>query len=143
MRERRPDRFFWVAAGVFFAGGCLLPGALGGVSDPGGRMMQLVVWSAVLVAGAERRRGWVAPLAGACSVVLLAANLCLLQTVAMQAPQTGEVHGPIPAAIRQFGHEYYADRYIDYEAIEKGRMDQVIYPTALFFRRDATPTGRP
>ena len=129
------ERFLWVAVLIFFGVACVMPGALAGISDPGGRMMQVAVWTGVAVGSAAAWERWPGSLAAACSVVLLAANLYLLETVAMRVPVAGVVDGRLPAPLREFAHVYYADRYGDYGAIASGAMDREIYPTALFLKR--------
>ncbi len=137
-RTRAQDRFFWLGVAGFVGVACMMPGALAGISDPGGRMMQVAVWSGVAAITVRGDRGgwrWLGPVAAGSSAALLGVNLYLLATAAMRPPVAGSVAGPFPAAVRQFAHVYYADRTFDYGAIERGRMEQEIYPTALFLKR--------
>jgi hypothetical protein len=133
--EWRGDGFFWMTVGLFAGAACLMPGAAAGISDPGGRMMQVALWCGMLVATARAR--WTGMTVALCAVVLAAADGVLLGGVAMHPPVEGTRAGPLPARLRQFGHVYYADRWDYYGAIERGEMDEEIYPTALFLKRAA------
>ena len=132
-RERGADAFLWTAVGLFVVVSFVLPGTALGISDPGGRMLQTAVWTG-LVASATGRR-WQGPVLAAGSVLLFGANLLLFATVGFRTPVVGATDGRLPRVLRVFAHVYYADRAGYPRDIERGEMDQVIYPTALFLKR--------
>jgi hypothetical protein len=110
-----------------------MPSELAGLSDPGGRMMQLAVWTAMCVVVA--RRTWLRGALACCAGVLLGINLFLLGTVASDPTMTGAATGPLPASARGFAHVYYTRRWDYYDSIAEGKMDRKIYPTAMFLDR--------
>jgi hypothetical protein len=119
---------------VFFLASLGMPGAAAGISDPGGRMMQVAVWCGVCLVATKR--DWTGALLGCCALVLLGVDIYLLGAVGMRPPVGGATAGPLPARAREFAHVYYADRWSFYAAIEAGKMDEDIYPTAMFLKRD-------
>ena len=132
-KERTPDRFLWGTVAVFCCIFPAMPGALAGISDPGGRMLQVAVWAA-LVASATTRR-WQGPALAVAATGLLASNLWLFATVAFQPSALGVTTGRLPERVRLFGHVYFADRAGYPARIDRGPMDLPIYPTALFLKR--------
>ena len=133
IRDRTPRRFFWVAVGGFFLVSLLMPGAMAGISDPGGRMLQVAVWCGVCLVVARGR--WAGEVLGGCAFVLLAVNCWMLQTVAMEAPMAGSMGGRIPAHVRQFAHVYYSSKDDFLSDLETGQREREIFPTALFLKR--------
>jgi hypothetical protein len=132
-RFRSPHRFFWMAVGLFSAVAMILPGAAAGISDPGGRMLQVSLWSAVCVISVQRK--WLDAALTTCSALLLAVNCLLFAAVGMrQQPFAGAENGPLPARLREFAHVTYTNTWTCYENIESGRHDVDIYPTAMFVR---------
>lgn len=134
LRTKAGPRCFWIAFTVFFLASLGMPGAAAGISDPGGRMMQVAVWCGVCLVATKR--DWTGALLGCCALVLLGVDLYLLGAVGMRPPVGGATAGPLPARAREFAHVYYADRWSFYAAIEAGKMDEDIYPTAMFLKRD-------
>lgn len=136
LRNASPTRFFWITVAIFVAAALLLPGAAAGISDPGGRMLQVAVWTAICIVSTHRR--WLTTTLTASTAILLAANLWVMKSALMAAPQPGANTG-LPQHIRTFGHVYYADRYRYAFAIESGQRNLPIYPTALFLRTAPKP----
>jgi len=132
-RERAADEFLWTAIGMFVAVSFVMPGAALGISDPGGRMLQVAVWVGLVAAAATQR--WQGPALAAGSLVLVGANLFLFATVGFAAPVLGAAAGSLPGRLRVFAHVYYADRAEYPGSIEQRQMDRKIYPTALFLKR--------
>jgi hypothetical protein len=133
IRYRTEQRFLWIVIVVFFAVALVMPSELAGLSDPGGRMMQVSVWTGmcVVVAG----RVWLRRTLACCAGALLAVNLFLLSVVASSPDMRGAVGGPLPASVRGFAHVYYTRRWDYYGSIAEGKMDRKIYPTAMFLSR--------
>ena len=140
IRTRSSQRFFWLAIAIFFSAALVMPGAAAGISDPGGRMVQVAVWTAVCTVATRRR--WSGPLLGGCALLLLAANCWLLAAVAMTPPLQGSLAGPLPGFLRKFGHVLYIDRWTDYGVIDSRKMDAAIYPTAMFLERPQQPAKK-
>lgn len=136
IRERSPARFLWMAAAAFVLISLLMPGAAAGISDPGGRMMQVAIWSGLCLLTVNRR--WLSGLLTACVAVLLAANLWLMN-VAMMNPSARAADAGLPVRVRTFAHVYFTDRVSYPPAILDGQRDLPIYPTALFLRTAPKP----
>lgn len=133
IKERTSQRFFWAAVSGFLLVSLLMPGAMAGISDPGGRMLQVAVWCGVCLAVARGR--WLGEVLGGCAFVLLAVNCWMLQTVAMGVPMTGSTGGKIPAHVREFAHVYYSSKAAYLWDVETGQREREIFPTALFLKR--------
>ena len=133
IRHKNSAWFLWLALSVFFFVALLMPAAAAGISDPGARMLEVAVWCGVCLVVTRRR--WTAVALGVCAVALLAANCWLMTSALMQPPRMGTLTGPFPARVRQFAHVYYGDRWEEYTAIEAGRRDLPIYPTAMFLKK--------
>jgi hypothetical protein len=132
LREKTRGRFLWAAIAIFFVAGVVLPGAAAGISDPGGRMIQIAVWTGVCLVSV--RWQWLRVGLVACGIVLATADCYELQAVAMQPPMVGSAT-QLPERVRDFGHVYYAHQAADYDAIEAGKMSVEIYPTAMFLEK--------
>jgi hypothetical protein len=132
LREKTEQRFLWIAISLFFVVALLMPSEMAGLSDPGGRMMQVAVWTGMCVVVANR--SWLRRTLACCAGTLLAVNLFLVGTVARDAKMTGAVGGSLPASARGFAHVYYTRRQDYYDSIAEGKMDREIYPTAMFLR---------
>jgi hypothetical protein len=129
------QRFFWLAVTIFFGVSLVMPEAAAGISDPGGRMLQVAVWCGLCVVAI--RKFWTGIALAACAIVLLAFSCYQMAAVAEKPPMTGSTDGAIPAWMRQFGHVVYTDRLPAYDCIDNGHMDLPIYPTAMFLKRPA------
>ena len=138
-RRNSADAFIWVTIALFAIVGLMLPGAAAGISDPGGRMLQVASWCGILVVSTRRR--WTAHVLGICAIGLVVANCVLIEQVAMKPPVHGLSAGTLPAHLREFSHAYYAHAAADYTSLENGRMTQPIFPTAMFLTRDAASDG--
>jgi hypothetical protein len=134
IKNRSEQRFLWVVIAVFFVLALFMPSELAGLSDPGGRMMQVAVWTGMCVVTA--RLLWLRRALACCAGALLAMNLFLLSTVANSPDMVGEAGGRLPASVRGFAHVYYTRRWDYYGSIVGGKMDRKIYPTAMFLSRD-------
>jgi hypothetical protein len=134
IRDKTEQRFLWVVIAVFFVVALVMPSELAGLSDPGGRMMQVAVWTGMCVVTV--RLLWLRRTLACCAGVLLAVNLFLLSAVASAPYLGGEAGGALPASVRGFAHVYYTRRWDYYGSIVEGRMDRKIYPTAMFLRRE-------
>jgi hypothetical protein len=137
IRGKTAARFFWLAVSIFFVVALLMPGAVAGISDPGGRMLQVAVWCGVCMV--TTRKQWSGVALSACAMVLIAFSCYQMSAVAMQPGVVGTTGGPVPGWMRKFGHVVYIGRQGDYECIEKNDMRCVIYPTAMFLNK---PAGR-
>lgn len=131
-KHRKRDRFVWASIGLFTAAGLLLPGALAGISDPGGRMLQLALWCGVLIVSAKKYSTQLAM--SICATVLLVSNCILFTMVALRPAIEGSTSHSVPPHIRQFAHVYYAHAAADYNNLQQGQMDAPIYPTAMFLK---------
>ncbi len=130
IRMRGEQSFFWIAVGVFFVAGLVLPGAAAGVSDPGGRLIELAAWSGLCVVATSKV--WVQRTLAGCAVLLMVSDCFLLSAVAMRPSVRGTEEGPLPAHLREFAHIVYSARYSFYVAIDQGNMTEHIFPTAMF-----------
>jgi hypothetical protein len=133
LQRRNPALFFWIAIAIFTVVALLMPGAAAGVSDPGGRMMQVAAWCAMCLVVTRAR--WCSVLLTICALALMSADGYLLAKLVTQPPQMGAVSSPLPTRLREFGHVYYGAHWGYYGNIEHHQMDQPIYPTALFLPR--------
>ena len=130
LRDDAPDRFLWQTVAVFFVVALVMPASAAGISDPGGRMMQVAIWTAVLLVTVSSRAGRLCM--GGCALLLLAANLYLMREVTRHGLLSGQAVSSFPAPVRDFGHVLYAARWSYYDNIQAHQMNRVIYPTALF-----------
>ena len=134
VKGRNTQRFFWVGVGLFAAVALVVPGAAAGISDPGGRMLQVALWCAVCVISVERR--WLDVVLATSSIALLASNCLLFAAVGMrEEPLVGSAAGTLPARLREFAHVTYVNTWTCYATINSGRHDVAIYPTAMFVRK--------
>jgi hypothetical protein len=133
LKERTEQRFLWITIVGFFLVALVMPSELAGLSDPGGRMMQVAVWTGMCVVTAKGVL-WRRTLA-CCAGSLLVMNLYLLSAVASDPKMAGATGGPLPASVRGFAHVYYTRRWDYYGSIVEGKMDRKIYPTAMFLSR--------
>ena len=131
--QRSGQSFFWLAVSLFFIVGLIMPGAAAGISDPGGRMLQVAVWCAACVTVSQSQ--WTGRLLASCSVALMAFSIYQIHVVAERPPMIGSVDGPLPARMRQFGHVAYLDHSTDYDSIDQKQMNVDIYPTAMFLEK--------
>lgn len=129
-RGSSADRFLWFTIALFAFVGLLLPGAAAGISDPGGRMLQVAIWCGILIV--STRKQWTASVLGLCAFGLLVANCVLVQRVALKPPINGSSSNALPAHVREFSHAYYAHAAGDYISVTDGQMTQRIFPTAMF-----------
>jgi hypothetical protein len=130
IRTRGDQSFFWIAVGVFFVAGLALPGAAAGVSDPGGRLIELAAWSGLCVVSTSKV--WIQRMLAGCALVLMISDCFLLNAVAMRPSVVGTEKGPLPAHVREFAHIVYSARYSFYVAIDQRKMTEHIFPTAMF-----------
>ncbi len=130
------DRFLWLTIALFAVIGFVLPGAAVGISDPGGRMLQVAIWCGVLTVSTQRH--WTANVLGVCAFGLLVANCALVERVAMKPPMHGSSSDALPAHLREFSHAYYAHAAGDYISLANGQMTQKIFPTAMFLNKEAS-----
>ena len=141
LETRSPTRFCWIAVTIFSLVSLTMPAEAAGISDPGGRMMEVSVWCCLLLVAA--RTPWASSFLGAGSAVLLGVSLFLLITVASQPPIFGSETASVPLRVRQFGHIIYEARYANYIDIQQNRMDAAIYPTAMFLETRPKPAAAP
>lgn len=134
LKTASPHRFFWVSVSIFVVVALVMPGAAAGLSDPGGRMMQTAIWPAISLLTVRSQR--LAALLSFCAITLALADEYLLDKVAVKPPMAGVETGPLPAHLREFAHVYYANCAYYYTAIDSGRRDMPIYPTAMFLPTD-------
>jgi hypothetical protein len=130
---RDPLRFFWLTIGLFFVVGLFMPGTAAGISDPGARMLQVSMWSAVCVLATRRR--WIRGTLSWCAITLIVLNFYQMVVVAERPPMNGKADGPLPAELREFDHVEYSAKNGYYDKIDQGRMDPLIFPTAMFINR--------
>ncbi len=133
LQRRSPSLFFWITVALFVLVALIMPGAAAGVSDPGGRMMQVAVWSAMCLVVARAR--WCSALLAVCALSLTLADGYLLTQLISRPPRSGAVSSPLPERLREFGHVYYGAHWSFYDSIEHHQMDQQIYPTAMFLHK--------
>jgi hypothetical protein len=127
-RSHASDRFLWITGGICGVAYLFLPGTALGVSDPGSRVLQVSL--AVILAGITRPL----PLlrfAQALSVLLMVSGLCLFAYVPFQ-PAMPMADIPVNPTLAGFAHApyNYAAFYLD--ELEKGELDEAVFPTALF-----------
>jgi hypothetical protein len=125
-------RFFWLTIGLFFLVGLIMPEVAAGVSDPGGRMVQVSLWCAVCVLTTRSR--WVRRMLSCCAVGLMALSLYEMAVVAERPPTKGIVSA-LPMRLREFGHVIYTVHSVDYDQLSDNKMDANIYPTAMFVKK--------
>lgn len=128
-----PQRFLWLTVSLFFLVGLIMPEAAAGISDPGGRMVQLASWCALCAITIRGR--WIGGMLSGSAAVLLFVSLYQMAVVAERPPTVGATGGPLPARLRQFAHVLYINRGGDYDNITRGQMNAPIYPTAMFIQR--------
>lgn len=133
VRTKDNQSFFWITLGIFFIVGLLMPGAAAGISDPGGRMIEVAIWSGFCAVGTSGV--WVARAFATCALLLMVSDFFLLNAVAMKPPMMGTVKTPLPAHLREFAHITYAFRYYFIVAMEEDNMTEHIFPTAMFLER--------
>jgi hypothetical protein len=134
VKDRTEQRFLWIAITLFFVVALVMPSELAGLSDPGGRMMQVAVWTGMCVVAI--RQVWLRRTLTCCAGALLAVNLFLLGAVATAPQMEGAKGGALPTSVQGFAHVYYTRRWDYYGSIIDGKMDRKIYPTAMFLSRE-------
>jgi hypothetical protein len=109
----------------------LLPQVALGVADPGSRL--LLMAAAVGLFGIEWKRP-VGTAIACLSVLLCVANLWQFARIERSPIMPGHVRD-LPAALLTYGHVEPATRLEYYEKLNRGEMDETIFPTAMFVKR--------
>ncbi|ADV81835.1 hypothetical protein [Terriglobus saanensis] len=127
-RSDAPNRFLWITGGICGVAYLFLPGTALGVSDPGSRVLQVSL--AVMLACITRPLP-VLRVAKALSVLLMVSGLSLFAYIPFQ-PAMPKVNTAINPTLAGFAHApyNYAAFYLD--ELEKGELDEAVFPTALF-----------
>jgi len=123
-----PNRFLWITGGLCGVAYIFLPGTALGVSDPGSRVLQV---SLAVALACLTRPGLLLKAAAALSVLLAASGLFLFANIPFQ-PSMPKSEIAINPTLAGFAHApyNYAAFYLD--ELEKGELDEAVFPTALF-----------
>lgn len=131
LRRGEPLRFFWIAGLLGLAAYAVLPESLLGISDPGARVLQTVIWPALLLCPAWNRLSTVEWRAlGGASAVLGVAGFALFSAVAWNpAPPVSVVRLPRP--VENLAAVPYAAAYAYFQSLERDEYDMGVFSTAL------------
>ena len=130
VREKAANRFFWASIALFAGAAVFMPNMASGISDPGGRMLGVCLWSAACMAKARRRVTRLVLLGS--TTVLLLVNLFALDQISMQRIQVGAMSSRLPSPIWKFGHAEFANQFQFLDLLSRGSTSAPIYPTAMF-----------
>ncbi len=117
-----------VFAGILLAISLLLPHTMLGTSDPGSRLLLMLISVTLFFIPWRQPAGTAVALL---SVLFCMANLWQFAIVSRDPAMFGHVRD-LPEAILKYGHVEPATRLIYYERLGKGELDETIFPTALF-----------
>ena len=135
--RRSEARFFWIAFAMTLPVIVLLPGEALGISDPGVRVLQSVLWPSLWLCTGNVR---LLRIAAATAVVFSCLNVWLWSTFVFAAPSPVLLsgHSRLPSMLSKFGQAQYSERYEYYEALRRGDMSLPVWPTGMF--RPAAPS---
>jgi hypothetical protein len=108
----------------------LLPQSWLGVADPGSRLLLVAAAAGLLLIDWRGRSALV--------IACLSALFCLanlLQFATIERNPRLSAHRPdLPAPLLHYGHVEPSTRLVYYDKLERGQMDQPIFPTGLFIK---------
>jgi hypothetical protein len=129
-RERRNDRFFWIAFLVALPVYLLAPVQALGVSDPGARILQTVLWAALPFVVFPRR---IERFLGAALVIFSLTNLVFFACLTMSLPPIVQNDATkLPHAIVGFASVRYTERRSYYYALDAGYLLIPVFRTGIF-----------
>ena len=119
----------WFVAALLLVS-VLLPQIWLGVADPGSRLLLMAAAGGLLLIDWRGRSGL--------GIAILSAIFCLANLFQLaRVEQNPEMKGAprdLPAALLLYGHVELETRLQYYDALQDGKMDAPIFPTALFIR---------
>jgi hypothetical protein len=108
----------------------VLPQIWLGVADPGSRLLLMAIAAGLLLIDWRKSTG----LAIAClNILFCLMNLWQFARV-QRNPQTEGRQKDLPSALIKYGHVEPSTRISYYEMLERGEMDEFIFPTAMFHK---------
>ena len=139
LRERKAERFLWVAVLMVSPVFLLAPGEALGVSDPGARLLQVAL--ALALALACREPGRVLLVAGLCGAVLSIVGLGLFAREGFAPAAKMGTRAGVPKALADFAHVPNDDQDYFYGAIDVGDETLKIFPTGMFLNKAGVRDG--
>lgn len=136
LAERTAERFLWFAALVVIPVCILAPGAMLGISDPGARLLQVVL--ALTLPLALRRPGPSVYVCALCALLLYAAGARLFAGAGFRTYTESAAASGLPAAVEQFARVPNHDQDMYFEALRSGDKTLPVFPTAMMLN-GATP----
>lgn len=131
-RNHAPERFVWTAIALMLPLYALSPGSALGVSDPGARVLQVVLAVAILMIGSY---GIPLRVAAGCATLLTLVGVILFARLAMTPGAPVSTGRPLPHHLVIFGHVPYDDQNYFYSGLERGDMSLPVFPTGMFLNR--------
>jgi hypothetical protein len=131
-RSGEDTRFFWIAFLASVPLILLLPGAALGISDPGARILQSVLWPALWLCTGNTRLLRIAALSAA---IVSCLNVWQWSNIAFASPSqilSSSNRSSLPPFISKFGQTQYSKGDEFYEALRRGDMSLPVWPTGMF-----------
>lgn len=133
--------FIALASGIALVGYLCMPQMLLGISDPGSRILQTVLWLAVFFGAGQGSQSRALRVAAVGSVVLALAGAALFFTIPWHAWPAGRQE--LPAAVEGLAKapSGYAAQYTD--DVLQGKWNDEVFPTGLLLNHGAEPLKEP
>lgn len=138
-RNRAPERFVWAAVALMLPLYALAPGTALGVSDPGSRVLQVMLAVSLLMIS---DRGLPLRVAAVCASILTAAGIFLFARLAFSPTVPVSSGRPLPHPVVIFGHVPYNDQDYFYTALQRNDMGLPVFPTGMFLNQVQKPSPR-
>jgi hypothetical protein len=133
VRTASETRFFWIAFLLMIPLVLLLPGEALGVSDPGARVLQCLLWPALWLCSGNIRALRIAAVLAA---LLSCLNIWQWANLAFAPPPqkilSSGSRSNLPAALSTFGQAQYFGGEPFHEALQQGDMSLPVWPTGMF-----------
>lgn len=125
------ERLLWGLLAVLVFIFLICPTTFLDVSDFGQRMLEIALAIGLCLAF---RFNWVGKILCFISVAFVCLNLTLIGALSDNPAPTG-APAPMLGPMARFSAMNYTQRYNYYQAIETGRMNLIVFPTALFLKK--------
>ena len=129
-RQGEPERFLWTNLLLVLPLYWLAPGSALGISDPGSRLLQVILALALMLTC--RRHGRLLQVSAACGALLAVAGALLFFRFGFEGAPLAHGDQKLPSAVAQFAHVPNHDQDFFYRALDSGDYSERVFPTGMF-----------